>query len=165
MNAEKSLRVTLIVLLTIGLITFIMIQIIRPSILPNELRIIRSTGIDEEIDVNDSGIDMDEMPVNNIDENVNETDIENKNSEVEISTNEIDFNNPTGNNGDKEVMALSSRPEMDMIRDRDDAIPQRLMGAVNGAIKLYRQQTASSSNDITGQIDITQFNASQTALM
>ena len=66
-------------------------------------------------------------------------------------------------------MALSIRPEMDAKSDRDNRIPQRLMGTVNGAIKLYREQTAAKNNP--SELDagyrgseITNYNQIQTAL-
>lgn len=161
-NSYRSLKIMLFVVLIVGFIAYIVISAVKPSAIPNELRLYSATTKDSE-----------NMP-STINKIVDHPKEELKTPDPPPANNEgmlndvIDFENPPGN-PDTEIKALSIRPEMDAKSDRDNQIPQRLLGAVNGAIKLYREQTAAKNNP--SELDagfrgsqISNYNTIQTAL-
>ena len=161
-NSYRSLKIMLFVVLVVGFIAYIVISAVKPSALPNELRLYSDTttasenipsSIEKIVEPSQEELKTPDPPPANDDG---------------MSNDVINFENPPGN-PDTEIKALSIRPEMDAKSDRTDQIPQRLMGAVNGAIKLYREQTAAKNNP--SELDagfrgsqISNYNTIQTAL-
>ena len=75
----------------------------------------------------------------------------------------IDFEHPAPNM-DSEILAMSSRPEMDQKSDRPDRIPDRIMGVMNGAALIYRSVQSSPSTPAPLMPDEDQFNIPQQPL-
>lgn len=158
---NRSIRVIFLTILVAGLLAYIIIQAVKPSILPNEFRLFRSP---EEVSFSSSSIPQEPTVT---DESALAFDDDTDPAPAE-EEGPIDFENPP-KSIDSEVLAMTSRPEMDTIRETNNAIPQRLIGSVNGAVQIFRAQT-SGKNDTVGEEfgyngpDVTQFNGTQSTL-
>ena len=160
-TSNRSIRVVFLTLLVAGLLAYIIIQAVKPSILPSEFRLFRNP---EEVSFSASGLSPD-VPSDdevqlNLPEDADETPAEPEGP--------IDFENPP-QSIDSEVLAMTSRPEMDTIRESSNAIPQRLMGSVNGAVQIFRSQTSGKTETVGEEFgyngpDVTQFNGTQDTL-
>tara|TARA_B110000858_G_C17791115_1_gene469951 strand:- start:219 stop:731 length:513 start_codon:yes stop_codon:yes gene_type:complete len=158
---NRSIRVIFLTILVAGLLTYIIIQAVKPSILPNEFRLFRSP---EEVSFSAPSIPQ-ESEVTDEPDLVFDEDTDTVPTEAEGP---IDFENPP-KSIDSEVLAMTSRPEMDTIRESNNAIPQRLMGSVNGAVQIFRAQTSGKNETVGDEFgyngpDVTQFNGTQGTL-
>ncbi len=160
-NSNRSIRVVFLTLLVAGLLAYIIIQAVKPSILPYEFRLFRNP---EEVSFSGSSLEQD-VPSDdevqlNLPDDADET--------PEAPEGPIDFENPP-KSIDNEVLAMTSRPEMDTIRESSNAIPQRLIGSVNGAVQIFRSQTSGKNEKVGEEFgyngpDVTQFNGTQGTL-
>ena len=160
-TSNRSIRVVFLTLLVAGLLAYIIIQAVKPSILPSEFRLFRNP---EEVNFSASNVTQD-VPSDdevqlNLPDDADETPAEPEGP--------IDFENPP-KSIDSEVLAMTSRPEMDTIRESSNAIPQRLIGSVNGAVQIFRSQTSGKNEKVGEEFgyngpDVTQFNGTQGTL-
>ena len=163
-TSNRSIRVVFLTLLVAGLLAYIIIQAVKPSILPSEFRLFRNP---EEVNFSASSLAQDVPSDDEVHLNLPE-DADETPETPEAPEGPIDFENPP-KSIDSEVLAMTSRPEMDTIRESSNAIPQRLLGSVNGAVQIFRAQT-SGKNETVGEEfgyngpDVTQFNGTQGTL-
>ncbi len=122
--SQNILALSLLTLFLGALLIFLMIQLISPNILPDGLRLFKPAA--------SSYVSSTPVVEDTVDEVVEPDTIT-----EETQEGEIDFENPAPNM-DSEILAMSSRPEMDQKSDRPDRIPDRIMGVMNGAALIYR---------------------------
>ncbi len=147
--SQNILALSLLTLFMGALLTFLMIQLISPNILPDSLRLFKPAASSY----------VSSTPV---------VEVETAEEVVEVDTtadetqDKIDFEHPAPNM-DSEILAMSSRPEMDQKSDRPDRIPDRIMGVMNGAALIYRSVQSSSPVEPPAPDD-DQFNVPQRPL-
>ena len=148
--SKNILALSLLTLFMGALLIFLMIQLISPSILPDSLRLFKPLA---------APASMSSTPVVEV-----ETDDASVEEVVSNETQDnIDFEHPAPNM-DSEILAMSSRPEMDQKSDRPDRIPDRIMGVMNGAALIYRSVQSSPSTPAPLMPDEDQFNIPQQPL-